>query len=52
VIIAVYLGATAATDSYGGLGTVVVNPDGHSGSFTLDDATASGTWTCGGPPTR
>jgi hypothetical protein len=52
VIIAVYLGATATADSYGGLGTVVVNPDGRSGTFTLNDGTASGTWSCGGPPVR
>jgi len=46
-IIAVYLGKTALEDSYGGLGTITVNPDGRTGSFVLNDRKASGTWDCG-----
>jgi hypothetical protein len=51
-IIAVYLGKTALDDSYAGLGTVVVNPDGRSGSFALNDGKSSGTWDCGTSPVR
>lgn len=51
-ILAVYLGKTALEDSYGGLGTVVVNADGHSGTFTTKDGKASGTFDCGAPPSR
>ncbi len=29
-----------------------VNPDGRSGSFALNDGTASGTWDCGTSPVR
>ena len=46
-IIAVYLGKTALEDSYIGLGTVVINADKHSGTFTLS---ASGHFDCGAPP--
>jgi hypothetical protein len=49
-IMAVYLGKTALVDSYMGLGTVTVNPDGKTGTFALNDGTASGRWDCGGPP--
>jgi hypothetical protein len=51
-IIAVYLGKTALEDSYIGLGTVVVSRDGKSGTFALDDHTASGTFDCGAMPVR
>lgn len=30
-----------------GFGTIVVNKDGHSGTFALDGAKASGSWDCG-----
>lgn len=51
-IIAVYLGKTAREDAYAGLGTVVVAADGKSGTFALNDGTASGTFDCGAPPTK
>jgi hypothetical protein len=51
-ILAVYLGKTALEDSYGGLGTVVINADGHSGTFTTNDAKASGHFDCGTAPSR
>jgi hypothetical protein len=51
-IIAVYLGKTALQDSYMGLGTVVINADGHSGKFGLNDGSAAGHFDCGLPPTR
>jgi hypothetical protein len=51
-ILAVYLGKTALEDSYGGLGTVVLNPDGHSGTFTTKDGKASGSFDCGAAPSR
>jgi hypothetical protein len=51
-IIAVYLGKTALEDSYGGLGTVVLSPDGHSGTFELNDHKASGRFDCGVAPSR
>jgi hypothetical protein len=47
VIVMVYLGKNALEDTYGGLGTVTVNADSRTGSFTLNDGTASGTWDCG-----
>ncbi len=47
VIVAVYLGKTALEDSYMGLGTITVNPDRRTGSFALNDGSASGTWDCG-----
>ena len=49
-IIAVYLGKTALEDSYMGLGTVVINADKHSGTFILNDKSASGRFDCGAPP--
>jgi hypothetical protein len=49
-IIAVYLGKTAMEDSYMGLGTVVIKPDKRSGTFTLNDKSASGHFDCGAPP--
>jgi hypothetical protein len=49
-IIAVYLGSTALVDSYGGLGTVTFNADGHSGTFKLNDGKAAGRFDCGAPP--
>lgn len=49
-IIAVYLGKTALEDSYMGLGTVIINADKHSGSFTLNDKSASGHFDCRLPP--
>jgi hypothetical protein len=50
-IIAVYLGKTALEDSYLGLGTVVINADKHSGTFSLNDGSAAGHFDCGVPPT-
>jgi len=47
VIVMLYLGKTATQDSYGGLGNVTVDADAKSGSFTLNDGTASGRWRCG-----
>ncbi|MGB9121016.1 MAG: hypothetical protein WCE73_10380 [Candidatus Angelobacter sp.] len=49
-IIAVYLGKTALEDSYMGLGTVIINSDKRSGTFTLNDKSASGRFDCGAPP--
>ena len=49
-IVAVYLGKTAVEDSYGGLGTVVINADGHSGTFVTNDSKASGRFDCGAVP--
>jgi hypothetical protein len=49
-IIAVYLGKTALEDSYLGLGTVIINADIHSGTFTLNDKSAAGHFDCGVPP--
>jgi hypothetical protein len=49
VIVMVYLGKDALHDTYGGLGTVTVNADDRTGSFALNDGTASGTWDCGTP---
>jgi hypothetical protein len=50
VIIAVYLGKTALDDTYAGLGTVILNTDGHTGSFVLNNGSASGHFDCGLPP--
>ena len=50
-IIAVYLGKTALEDSYLGLGTVIINADKHSGTFTLNDKSAAGHFDCGALPT-
>ncbi len=52
VIIAVYLGKTALEDTYAGLGTVTLNADGHTGSFALNNGSASGHFDCGQPPKR
>src|SRR5690242_8343665 len=52
VIVAVYMGKTALEDSYMGLGTVTVNADGKSGTFALNDGSASGSWDCGRAPQR
>jgi hypothetical protein len=49
-VIAVYLGKTALEDSYMGLGTVVINADKHSGTFTLNDKSTSGHFDCVTPP--
>jgi hypothetical protein len=49
VIVMVYLGKDALHDTYGGLGTVTVAADNRSGSFLLNDGSASGTWDCGRP---
>ena|SRR5689334_7632771 len=49
-IIAVYLGKTALQDSYMGLGTVIINADGHTGKFALNDGSAAGHFDCGAPP--
>jgi hypothetical protein len=51
-IVAVYLGKTALEDSYLGLGTVVIASDGHSGTFALNDGSASGHFDCGAAPSR
>jgi hypothetical protein len=47
VIIMLYLGKTATQDAYGGLGSVTVGADGKSGTFLLNDKSASGRWNCG-----
>jgi hypothetical protein len=47
VVVMVYLGKTALEDTYGGLGTITVNPDWHTGKFTLNNGTAAGSWDCG-----
>ncbi len=47
VIVMLYLGKTATQDAYGGLGSVTVGADGKSGTFVLNDKTASGRWNCG-----
>ena len=52
VIIAVYLGKTALQDSYMGLGTVIINADGHTGKFVLNDGSAAGHFDCGVPPVK
>lgn len=52
VIVAVYLGKTATEDAYYGLGTITVNADGKSGTFALNDGSASGSWDCGRKPQR
>lgn len=49
-ILTVYLGKTALEDSYGGLGAVVISPDGHSGTFVTNDRKASGHFDCGAAP--
>jgi len=49
-ILAIYLGKTALEDSYGGLGTIVVNADGHSGTFSTNDSKAAGRFDCGVVP--
>ena len=51
-IVAVYLGKTALEDSYIGLGSVVIASDGHSGTFALNDGSASGHFDCGTVPAR
>jgi hypothetical protein len=51
-ILTVYLGKTASDESYGGLGTVTINPDGHTGGFTTNDGKASGHFDCGAVPTK
>lgn len=51
-IVAVYLGKTALEDSYMGLGAVVIGADGHSGTFALNDGSASGRFDCGAAPSR
>jgi hypothetical protein len=50
VIVAVYLGKTALVESYGGLGTVTMNGDGHTGTFTTNDGKAAGHFDCGAVP--
>lgn len=51
-IVAVYLGKTALEDSYGGLGTIVIAADGHTGTFVLNNGTASGHFDCGTVPPK
>jgi hypothetical protein len=51
-ILAVYLGKTVSDESYGGLGAVTINPDGHSGTFTTKDGKAAGHFDCGAVPTK
>ena len=51
-IIAVHLGRTALDDAYGGLGTVVIAADGHSGTFVTNDGKVSGRFDCGAAPSR
>jgi hypothetical protein len=47
VVVMVYMGKTALENTYGGLGTITVNPDWRTGKFTLNNGTAAGTWDCG-----
>ena len=42
----------APSRRYGGLGTVTINPDGHTGSFVTKDGKASGYFDCGAVPTK
>jgi hypothetical protein len=42
-----YLGKTALEETYGGLGTITVNADWRSGTFSTNDGKTSGTWDCG-----
>jgi len=51
-ILMVYLGKTARDESYGGLGTVTINPDGHTGTFATKDGKASGHFDCGAVPAK
>jgi hypothetical protein len=51
-ILTAYLGKTATDESYGGLGTVTINADGHSGSFTTKDGKAAGHFDCGAVPAK
>ena len=51
-ILAVYLGKTALEDSYGGLATVTINADAHSGTFQTNDGKAAGRFDCGAVPSR
>jgi len=52
VIVAVHLGKTALEESYLDLGTVVFNADNRTGSFQLNDGSASGRFDCGQPLQR
>ena len=52
VILAVSLGKTATEEAYGGLGSITMNPDGHSGTFKTNDGKSSGRFDCGAPPKR
>jgi hypothetical protein len=52
VIVMLYLGKTATQDAYGGLGSVTVSADGKSGTFVLNDKSASGRWSCGAVATQ
>jgi hypothetical protein len=47
VIVMLYLGKSALQDAYGGLGSIIVGPDGKSGTFLLNDKSAAGHWSCG-----
>ncbi len=47
VIVMLYLGKSALQDAYGGLGSVTVGADGKSGTFLLNDKSATGHWSCG-----
>ncbi len=51
-IIAVHLGKTALDEAYGGLGTVVIASDGHSGTFATNDGKVSGRFDCGAVPAK
>lgn len=51
-ILMVYLGKTALDQSYGGLGNVTINPDGHSGAFVTKDGKAAGKFDCGAVPKK
>ena len=51
-ILTVALGKTARDETYGGLGTVTINPDGHSGTFTTKDGKAAGHFDCGAVPAK
>jgi hypothetical protein len=47
VMMSINAGNRAKPNWIAGLGTIVVNRDGRTGSFKTDDGAASGTWDCG-----
>jgi hypothetical protein len=47
VMMSINAGNRSKPNWIAGLGTIVVNRDGRTGSFKTDGGTASGTWDCG-----